>query len=232
VAPFIPTEDELMHNGLQERTYLPIECVVFRKTKEDFGGLSNMAGGFPLRVNGTMIWSSEALYQACRFPLRPDIQEIILYERSPMTAKMKSKPFREYTRPDWERVKIKVMRWCLRVKLAQNWNQFGQLLLFTAQKPIVEESHKDIFWGAKRQKDGTLIGVNALGRFLMELRHELRSPASKDMRRVAVPEISEFKLLGEPINTVEADSPGKPIQSATQASPRQSVANGRDDLWG
>jgi hypothetical protein len=44
---------------------------VFYKAKEVFGGLSNMAGGFPLVVNGIHILTSEALYQACYFPPPP-----------------------------------------------------------------------------------------------------------------------------------------------------------------
>ena len=51
----------------QTRIYQRDQCVVFLKTKEVFGGLSNMAGGYGLRVNGIHIPSSEALYQACRF---------------------------------------------------------------------------------------------------------------------------------------------------------------------
>src|SRR5690606_37437152 len=107
-------------------------------TNEVFGGLSNMAGGFPLRVNGIRILTSEALYQACRFPKRPDVQRLIIGENSPMTAKMKSKPYRQDTRPDWDQVRVKIMRWCLRVKLAQNWHKFSELLLATGDKPIVE----------------------------------------------------------------------------------------------
>src|SRR5713101_3416039 len=163
-----------MSDNARLRTYSPTECVVFRKTKELYGGLSNMAGGYPLVVNGIRIWSSEALYQACRFPGRPDVQKMVLAERSPMTAKMKSKRFRgEFSRPDWEQIKIKVMRWCLRVKLAHNWDKFGGLLLSTGEKPIVEESGKDDFWGAKQTEDGALVGRNVLGRLLMELRQEL-----------------------------------------------------------
>jgi ribA/ribD-fused uncharacterized protein len=197
-----------MNNGLQERIYLPQECVVFRKTKEQYGGLSNMASGFPLRVNGVSIWSSEALYQACRFPTRRDIQELIIAERSPMTAKMKSKRFREFTRPDWESVKLKVMRWCLRVKLAQNWNEFSQLLLSTGQKPIVEESHKDAFWGAKRLENGTLVGANILGRFLMELRQQLVSASSDEFLSVPTPDISQFLLFGRPIGVINDNPTG------------------------
>lgn len=63
----------------------------FRKTKEEYGGLSNMAAGFPIELNGVRILSSEALYQAMRFPNHPDYQKEIIQQRSPMTAKMISK---------------------------------------------------------------------------------------------------------------------------------------------
>src|SRR5947207_340527 len=92
-------------------TYRRGDCVVFCKTKEAFGGLSNMAGGYPLHVNGLDILTSEALYQACRFPRRADVQKLILAERSPMGAKMRSKPYRaDHTRPDWEQVNADIMR--------------------------------------------------------------------------------------------------------------------------
>ncbi|MDT8265677.1 NADAR family protein, partial [Roseomonas sp. DSM 102946] len=111
------------------RTYDRATSVVFLKTKEAFGGLSNMAGGFPLRVNGVRILTSEALYQACRFPHLPDVQKLIIAEASPMTAKMKGKPHRSNSRPDWGAVRVKIMRWCLRVKLIQNFAEFSRLLL-------------------------------------------------------------------------------------------------------
>lgn len=196
-----------MNNG-QQRTYLPEEGAVFRVTTEKHGGLSNMAGGFPLLVNDTTIWSSEALYQACRFPLSPEIQKIILAERSAMTAKMKSKKYRrEHTRPDWDAIKVKLMKWCLRVKLAQNWQRFGEVLRSTGDKPIVEESQKDDFWGAKRSEEGKLIGMNVLGRLLMELRQELASPNSECLRSVPVPDIPDLLLLGQPIRPINAGSP-------------------------
>jgi type I restriction enzyme S subunit len=221
-----------MKNVLQQRTYWPDECVVFRKTKEEYGGLSNMAAGFPLFVNGRVIWSSEALYQACRFPLRPEVQEVILAERSPMTAKMKSKHFREFTRSDWEIIKIKVMRWCLRVKLAQNWDEFGRLLLSTGQRPIVEESHRDTFWGAERLKNGTLVGTNVLGRFLMELRRELIAPTSQQLRSVPVPDIPNFLLLGRTIkflsgSSSHAEGDSASLQGKGLAFDRQASARGR-----
>src|SRR6266508_6146728 len=102
----------------ETREYERSSAVVFFRTKEAFGGLSNMAGGFPLSVNGVRIATSEALYQACRFPHRSEVQRLVIEQTSPMTAKMKTKPYRDDTRPDWDRVRVKIMRWCLRVKLA------------------------------------------------------------------------------------------------------------------
>src|SRR5690606_2680418 len=95
-------------------TYYPAESAVFLKTNERFGGLSNMAPGFPIVLNGVRIRTSEALFQACRFPRRPDVQRQIIDDPSPMTAKMRSKPFRSDTRPDWDAVRGKILRWCLR----------------------------------------------------------------------------------------------------------------------
>ncbi len=189
------------HNG-QVRTYDPRSSVVFRKTREEFGGLSNMAGGFPLRINGVLVLSAEAIYQACRFPRRPDIQKLIIEQRSPMAAKMVSKPHRGETRPDWNQIRVRVMRWTLRVKLAMHWPEFGGLLLATGDRPIVEDSRRDDFWGALRQEDGTLVGMNVLGRLLMELREELKGTDKETLRVVSPPPIPDFLLLGQPIGQV------------------------------
>ena len=192
----------------ETRSYEHHESVVFRKTKEEFGGLSNMAAGFPLRVNDVDIRTSEALYQACRFPHLPDIQRLIIAQKSPMTAKMKSKRYRSRSREDWDIVRVSIMRWCLRVKLATNWNKFSDLLLATGDNPIVEESRRDDFWGAKVRGDGILVGANALGRLLMELREELRGASCERLRRVEPPNWGDFLLYGKPIRAVEALRPG------------------------
>ena len=191
-----------MAQASQVRTYDPTVSVVFLKTNERFGGLSNMAPGFPLRVNSVRIRTSEALYQACRFPHMSDVQRLIIDEHSPMTAKMRSKPFRNDSRPDWDAVRVKIMRWCLRVKLAQNWREFGRLLVATGDRPIVEQSRKDDFWGAKVAEDGTLVGMNVLGRLLMELREQLKADTSESLRIVEPLSIPEFLFLQRPIETI------------------------------
>ncbi|MFP4027932.1 MAG: NADAR domain-containing protein [Candidatus Brocadiia bacterium] len=191
-------------NEEQQRKYNCNKCVSFRKTREEFGGLSNMAGGYPLCVNGVRIRSSEALYQACRFPYRPDVQELIIEQKSPMTAKMVSKPHREDTRSDWLKVRVSVMRWALRVKLAMHFEKFGGLLLATGERPIVEDSRRDDFWGAVKQEDGIFVGMNVLGRLLMELREQLKELESSTLRIVEPLSIPDFLLFGKPIRTVRS----------------------------
>ncbi len=186
----------------KERKYKRSEVVIFRKTNEEFGGLSNMAPGFPIEIDGIHIRTSEALYQACRFPHSEKIQKIIIEQKSPMTAKMKSKPFRRETRGDWMNVRINIMRWCLRVKLACNWDKFKQLLMATENKPIVEESRRDKFWGAIPNGDEILIGQNILGRLLMELREELKNNDISTLEIVEPPPIENFVLLNKKIPTI------------------------------
>ena len=123
---------------------------------------------------------------------------MILNESSPMTAKMRSKPFRKDSRPDWDDVRVKVMKWCLRVKLVHNWHKFSELLLSTGDRPIVEDSRKDSYWGAMPQDDDRLSGQNVLGRLLMDLRKKLRE-APETLRCVQPLQIRNFCLLGEPI---------------------------------
>ncbi|MGB7510941.1 MAG: NADAR domain-containing protein [Pelodictyon phaeoclathratiforme] len=192
----------------QIRSYDRATSVVFLKTHDPFGGLSNMAGGFSLCVNGFRILTSEALYQVCRFPHLPEVQRLIIEQKSPMTAKMKSKPYRRNSRQDWDNVRVKVMRWCLRVKLAQNWQEFSKLLLETGDRPIVEESRKDDFWGAKPIDDHTLVGMNVLGRLLMELREAVKSESREvfmHLKPLAIPDFLLFgKLIGE-VGLKEAD---------------------------
>jgi len=188
------------------REYDPAASAVFCKTDEEFGGLSNMAPGFPLRVNGIDIRTSEALYQACRFPYRPDVQQLIIDERSPMAAKMRSKPYRPATREDWNAVRVKVMRWCLRVKLSQNFSTFSTLLLRTGNRDIVERKRTADFWGAKATDDGLLVGENVLGRLLMELREKLKTSDSSHWQSVRPLNISDFLLLEKPITTVFSDA--------------------------
>ena len=181
------------------RAYKRSESIVFFKTKEEYGGLSNMASGYSLKVNGYKIYSSEALYQACRYPHLPEVQRNIIEQFSPFVSKKISAPEVSQTRADWDMVRVNVMRWCLRVKLLQNKTRFGSLLLSTQDKSIVELSRKDQFWGVIPNTYEELEGENVLGRLLMELRGVIKENGLNDFNSLSALNIPEFNLMGEPI---------------------------------
>lgn len=183
--------------------YDPAMSAAFGKTKEKYGGLSNMASGYPLVIEDVAVLSSEALYQACRFPDNPEVQQLILDQHSPMTAKMVSKPHRDETREYWEEIQVEIMAWCLRVKLLHNWEKFGGVLAETGAKQIVEKSRRDRFWGAvPSPEDGMLHGVNMLGKLLMDLRQQVRRGEFRRTTALPAPNIPDFRLLGRPIGPV------------------------------
>ncbi len=182
------------------------KCVVIYRVKEEWGELSNMSNDFPLTVAGISIGSSEALYQAMRFPHQPEWQKEILDAGHAMAAKLKSKKEKRRdtgSRPDWQTVNLDVMRWVMRVKLAQHFKTIGRLLRATRDRAIVELSKKDAFWGAIEGDDGVLRGENHLGRLLMKLRAEVLAKPEAELLRVEPPAIPDVLLLGKPVGLVE-----------------------------
>lgn len=188
------------------RNYNAKESIVFRKTTEPFGGLSNMASGYALYINELIIPSSEHLYQAMRYPTNPEIQFEIINQDNAMKAKMISNKYKaQYSRPDWEKIQIKVMRWALEIKLAQNWDAFSVLLEETHEKPIVEFATDDKIWGAKPNGANGLIGTNALGRLLMELREKYVKSGER-LYCVNPPNIPALLLYNQHIDVICDDT--------------------------
>lgn len=183
----------------ETRIYRKENVSFFCKTKDYLGGLSNMASGYPLSINNQVINSSEALYQALRFPNKPELQLKIISQRNPFDAKRIAYKNLEKTREDWDNIKINIMRWCLRIKLAQNFLKFGLLLELTHNTSIVELSIKDSFWGAIPDNKNNLIGVNALGRLLMELRDQYMSMKRYELLVVPKLAVQNSILLSMPI---------------------------------
>lgn len=177
------------------------DSAIFCKTKDKYGGLSNMCAGYPIEVNGLTFKTSEALYQALRFPNNSEVQRQILEAKSPMTAKMICREFIRHERADWNDVKTHVMRWCLRAKLISNWDKFGELLESTGNLHIVELSYKDNFWGAKPVGE-YLEGWNILGRSLSELREDYRKAGERTQYKLKPLEIYNFILMGEKVNEI------------------------------
>ena len=93
------------------------------------------------------------------------------------------------------------MRWCLKVKLVQHKDAFGEVLISTKEKQIVEFSKVDPFWGAKPYNNSKLKGCNVLGRLLMELRENYKNDPAI-FTKVEPLGIGDFLLLGNQITTI------------------------------
>jgi len=179
------------------RRYLVADSILFRKTKEEFGGLSNMSAGYTLHVNDVTIPTAEHLYQALRFPEYPNIQWDIINEKSPMAAKWIGRRHIDKTRKDWEMLQFKIMQWVIELKLSQNWESFSSLLKATGEKNIVELTPKPKVWGAVKNGD-YCEGVNALGRLLMFIRDKYVKTNNR-LYCVSPLDIEQFCFLGYPI---------------------------------
>lgn len=153
--------------------YKEDQSISFFKTRERWGEFSNMHNDFPLTYLGKVWQSSEALYQALRFPGRLDIQEEVRLVPNSMAAKRKAYEYISETRPDWQEVKVGLMEQVVRLKLEQHKATFRILFGQTFERPIVEKSFGDDFWGARPDGSGYLNGANKLGLIWMLLRLEM-----------------------------------------------------------
>lgn len=75
-----------------------------------------------------------------------------------------------HRRPDWDDVKVDIMRDILRAKAKQH-EYVRRKLLATGDRELIEDSWRDDFWGWGPNRDGQ----NMLGRLWMEIRAELRA---------------------------------------------------------
>ncbi|NOQ26299.1 MAG: DUF1768 domain-containing protein [Bacteroidales bacterium] len=187
--------------ALSERKYKKFECITFKNTKGKFGGLSNMAPGYPIMINDTIIRTVESFYQALRFPDYPDIQKIIIEFSSPISAKKYGRNHIDKTRKDWGENRFKLMKFCIELKLDLNRENFTKILNLTKNLPIVEYTDKDKVWGATDEGE-YYVGTNALGRLLMELRDKNRNKTIT----VEIPQIDNLKFLNKKI-TIDSIKP-------------------------
>lgn len=124
------------------------------------GFLSNFAPapvfGFP---------TVEHAYVAAK-TLDPDVREQIKAVRTPGQVKRFGRKID--LRPDWEDVKVDIMRTLVVEKFKDP--DLAAKLLATGDVPLVEHNHwGDTFWGMCRGR-----GENVLGSILMEVRENLR----------------------------------------------------------
>ena len=123
-----------------------------------------------LNVRDKFYPTVEHFYQFLRFIEHPDTAENIRLTLSPISAKLLAYENLNLTRNDWDKEKVKIMRFCLKEKFYP-YEEFALMIKQTSE-PIVEISYKSQFWGAK-PFNGTFVGQNVLGRLLMEIRGNL-----------------------------------------------------------
>lgn len=157
------------------------ECVTFSKTKESFGGFSNMSSEYSVEVNGVVFPTSEHFYQCMKYVDHPEVQKEILGERNPLLMKNKQKKHRGLIRKDWEELKVIIMEITVHLKLVTHWVKFGNLLVESGTKEIVEISKKDSFWGMVPQvsNPGVLVGENKLGEILSRFRELIQTEGTR-----------------------------------------------------
>jgi len=151
-----------------------VQVIEFTKVALPYGWLGNMYSA-PIRYDGKVWKTSEALFQALRFD-DFGIREIILSQKSPMGAKMKAKLNRNrmVIVPMSER-DVENMKLVVKMKFDQHPVLKSKLML-TGNNYLLENigrrnGERHLFWGMKNVNE-EWFGRNMMGKILMELRDE------------------------------------------------------------
>ena len=150
--------------------------------EQDFYVLSNFSA-FRLSWRGRDFDTSEAAYHWERFATGQEgnrspafgsmasaVADDIRFAKSAHEAFKIAQEHKSMQRPDWDAVKVEVMRSILRAKAAQH-EYVRRKLLETGDRELIEDSWRDSFWGWGPSRDGK----NMLGKLWMEIRVELRA---------------------------------------------------------
>jgi len=161
------------------RTGLAAEVVRLREDADtidfyerEFYPLSNFSA-FRLMWRGIDFDTAEAAYHWEKF-YQPDIRSAIQHASSAHEAFKIAESHRSERRPDWDDVKVVIMRGILRAKATQH-EYVRRKLLETGTRHLVEKSWRDSFWGWGPNKDGQ----NMLGKLWMEIRAEFAAIAAR-----------------------------------------------------
>ena len=163
------------------RIYARNQVCSFRLTRAAWGAFSNFQPlAVPIAAGPWTFATSEHAYQACKFPARPDVQQRIAEAPTAREAAAIGRTPGLGIDPGWNAQRVDVMRWVLRMKREANRAEIDAVLAATGNRPIVEVSTRDPWWGARPVAD-RYEGRNVLGRLWMELRQQLRDhdPAAR-----------------------------------------------------
>jgi ribA/ribD-fused uncharacterized protein len=105
----------------------------------------------------------------CEYEGDHHVRGLILSARSSHEAFKIAEKWRDHRRPDWDNVKVGIMRDILSAKVGQHEYVYRKLLE-TGDRDLIENSWRDDFWGWGPNRDGQ----NMLGKLWMEIRAKLR----------------------------------------------------------
>lgn len=143
--------------------------IEFYSVGDPWGEFSNFSP-YPIVLDGKRWPTSEHYFQAMKFAGTPHAEEIRKARKPSLAAEM-GRDRRRPLRKDWESAKDNIMHRAVLAKFTQHAD-LKELLLATGDAEIVEHSSNDDYWADGG--DGT--GRNQLGRILMRVRAELRTP--------------------------------------------------------
>ncbi len=156
--------------------------------EQDFYVLSNFSS-FTLQWKGIRFDTSEAAYHWEKFDRKDlenyvnhwdddkdkllgqcvELQFEISHSDSAHAAFKLAEKHKHMRRPDWDNVKIDIMRQILWAKVQQH-EYVRRKLLATGTRELVENSHRDSYWGWGPNRNGQ----NQLGKLWMEIRKVLQ----------------------------------------------------------
>lgn len=139
----------------------------------------------PVTYNGFTYSNNEAAFQAQK---TVDIRERMIFATlDPSAAKRRGRVVD--IRPDWDSVKIEIMKDIVRAKFTTN-TELGEQLLATGDEVLVEgNTWNDKFWGVCNGH-----GLNHLGIILMEVRDELKQTENQKEQNMKTNDITMENL--------------------------------------
>lgn len=217
----------------------------FCKTDEPLGGLAMMSRDHPYEDGGVKWKSSEAQFQAAKFPHNPDLQEEIRNAPNAFESKKVAWAHADEVRPDWREVNAQMLAY-VNTRKMDGSQSFRDQLASTQGRDIVELSVKDDFFGAKPVGD-KLVGRDLLGHVLTQLRDGARMddlPAGTTFPGMArtvdqgseLPEPSikasmYFSLGASKRAGVQSETTFEAIQNGERTSTTRFDAWGSQDRW-
>lgn len=136
--------------------------------EQDFYVLSNFSA-FSLDWRGVSFPTSEHAYHWEKFD-GVSLSYQIRVAPSAHEAFKLAEAYKDQRIPNWDQVKVGIMREILRAKADQH-EYVRRKLLATGDRELIEDSWRDDFWGWGPNRDGQ----NMLGNLWMEIRSELRA---------------------------------------------------------